>query len=108
MGALAEKGIHVAETVIEGLFSSGCFSYSTPHAETHWYTCVNGNLGLYDGQVMSCYYHPYQQHSATTIGKAGTKTVIAPAGQWAISHQTKATSGNKCKYNTAGTADWHH
>ncbi len=49
---------------------------------------------------MSAYYHPTKKHSATTVGKVGTKKSIANAGEWAISNQTKAAYGNKAFYNT--------
>ncbi|KAN0011919.1 hypothetical protein ACTFIU_000138 [Dictyostelium citrinum] len=53
-----------------------------------------------DGKVKSFYYHPTKSHSATTIGRLGTKTSIADPGEWAVSQQTKALFGNKTHYKT--------
>ena len=55
---------------------------------------------------MTAYYHPTKKHSVTTVGKAGKLKSYAAAGEWAISQQTKAMSGNKALYNTEGTDDW--
>ncbi len=38
-----------------------------------------------DKYVLSAYYHPTKEHSATTIGKNGNKKSVASAGKWAIS-----------------------
>ena len=54
---------------------------------------------------MTAYYHPTKKHSVTTVGKAGTLKSYAAAGEWAISKQTKAMSGNKALYNTKDTDD---
>jgi len=40
------------------------------------------------------------------VGKVGEKKFYAPAGQWAVSQQTKAMTGNKAMYNTEGTSGW--
>jgi hypothetical protein len=58
------------------------------------------------GLVVSSYYHPTKKHSATTIGKLGTQTSYAEAGEWAVSIQSKTImldenwkSKNKTKYD---------
>ena len=61
---------------------------------------------MFDGLVISAYYHPHKMHSATTVGKAGELKSYATAGQWAVSKQTKNSSGNKALYNTEGTTGW--
>ena len=34
---------------------------------------------------MSAYYHPTKHHSAISIGKNGEKSILSPAGVWAVS-----------------------
>jgi len=70
-----------------------------PEAGAFWLSHVDGNLPTWKGQVISCYFHPSKPHSATTIGKLGTKRSEASAGHWAISVQTRGLTGNKTMYN---------
>lgn len=86
--------------------NNGSFSVSSPHTGSAWITIVDGSHGSSSGYVASLYFHPSQEHSATTIGSLGPKKSKAAAGEWAVSVQTKAHTGNKALYNTAGTADW--
>ena len=41
-----------------------------------------------------------RSHTATTVGKLGTKQSNVKAGEWAISQQPRALWGNKAYYNT--------
>lgn len=63
-----------------------------------WITSVDGCQEL-DGRVISAYYHPTKDHTATTAGKLGTKKSVAKAGEWALSMQTRALFGNKAYYS---------
>lgn len=87
------------EKVIQ-MLNSGSASQSQPHAGSTWITVVDGTWLTHDGIVVSAYYHPSRPHTATTIGKLGTKKSAANAGQWAVSWQTKAAYGNKAYYDT--------
>lgn len=95
----------VEEWVIDEI-NNGRYSESSPYSGSKWITIVDGAHGSTCGQVVSMYYHPTQEHSATTVGSLGSKPSKAFAGDWAVSKQTKALTGNKAMYNTAGTSDW--
>ena len=101
--ALADKmiadGYNAAKTVLVEALNSGSFTRSSPEPGTLWITDLNGTFGLQNGKVMSAYYHPNRTHSATTVGKNGTKKSVENAGQWAVSIQTRAAWGNKAMYN---------
>lgn len=75
-------------------------SQSSPEAGSLWLTSVDGTWLSGDGNVMSAFYHPTKKHSASTIGKLGTKRSVAEAGKWAVSIQTRGAFGNKAFYNT--------
>ena len=55
-------------------------SISSPYAGSLWLTYVDGNWLSSSGQMCSAYYHPTKKHTATTIGKLGTKRSEAEAG----------------------------
>ena len=61
------------------LLNSGATSYSQPQPGAIWVTAVQGTNFLQNGIVMSAYFNPTKKHSATTIGKVGTKKSIANA-----------------------------
>lgn len=73
---------------------------SQPHEGAVFISSLDGNWSSWHGQVVACYYHPTRPHTATTVGKLGTKQSKAEAGSWAISIQTRAMFGNKTHYNT--------
>ena len=50
--------------------------------------------------MLSAYYHPSKKHTATTVGKLGTKQSVAEGGHWAVSLQTRGLGGNKANYDT--------
>ena len=85
---------------LKDMLSESSVSISQPHPGSWWITHVDGTLGLWNGQVVSLYYHPSSKHTATTVGKLGEKKSVTNGGHWAISHQTKALVGNKAYYNT--------
>ena len=87
------------ENVIESLKANSTI-IQQPHPGSVWISSLDGKWGSWNGKVVSCYYHPHKSHSATTIGKLGTKKSVAPPGKWAISYQTRAMFGNKTFYNT--------
>ena len=62
------------------MLSSPSVSQSQPHPGSKWITVVEGNWLSFDGVVVSAYFHPSRPHTATTIGKLGTKKSAAPAG----------------------------
>ena len=80
--------------------NSGSYVVSQPERGAWWISRVTGHYGFWNGEVVSAYYHPTREHTATTVGKLGTKRSYASAGHWAISVQTKAGWGNKTYYNT--------
>eukprot|EP00730_Choanoeca_flexa_P010233 TRINITY_DN17227_c0_g1_i1.p1 TRINITY_DN17227_c0_g1~~TRINITY_DN17227_c0_g1_i1.p1 ORF type:complete len:112 (+),score=17.28 TRINITY_DN17227_c0_g1_i1:40-375(+) len=85
---------------LNALRTSSSFQMSQPHAGAVWISATDGNWGTWSGMVLSAYYHPSKQHTATTTGKMGVKQSTAAAGQWAISHQSRSLMGNKANYNT--------
>lgn len=101
--AIAAAGQLAAELgadFISALRSADSFSVSQPHAGSVWISSSDGSWGTWEGMVVSCYYHPTKTHSATTVGKLGTKRSEAAAGTWAISKQTRGLGGNKAFYDT--------
>jgi hypothetical protein len=82
------------------MLNSKSKSYSEPYPGTQWVTIVEGKWLTCNGIVVSAYYHPTRPHTATTIGKLGTKKSAAKPGDWAVSWQTKAPFGNKAFYET--------
>ncbi|KAH0787819.1 hypothetical protein GPJ56_008168 [Histomonas meleagridis] len=87
---------------IDGLknyINSSSTSISQPKGNDLWITSLDGTWGTWDGKVISIYYHSYNRHSATTVGKLGFKRSVAEAGHWAVSIQTRALGGNKAYYN---------
>lgn len=85
---------------------NGTYSKSGPHVGAIWITVVEGSHLTTSGYVLSAYYHPTQRHSATVTGKVGPIKTFEGPGVWAVAHCTKAMSGNKAQYNTAGTPGW--
>jgi len=49
--------------------------------------------------VISMFYHPSKQHSATAEGLVKSRSVANP-GEWAIAVTSKAMFGNKSFYST--------
>eukprot|EP01121_Diplochlamys_sp_Union-15-3_P004125 TRINITY_DN14103_c0_g1_i1.p1 TRINITY_DN14103_c0_g1~~TRINITY_DN14103_c0_g1_i1.p1 ORF type:complete len:110 (+),score=18.16 TRINITY_DN14103_c0_g1_i1:39-368(+) len=106
MSKLAQLALPVVSELIDYFgkdlldnLSADSFVYSQPHAGTHWISISDGKFGTWKGHVISLYYHPEKKHTATTVGKLGTKKSEANAGHWAISVQTRAISGNKTFYS---------
>ncbi len=97
---LASLAATVGEWIYDEL-SHGSAHFSQPHEGSGWVTTLEGKYGSWNGQVVSCYYHPTKSHTATTVGKLGEKRSAAGPGKWAISVQTKGMTGNKCYYYTA-------
>ena len=59
-----------------------------------------GWFGL-GGKLISAYYHPTCVHRASTKGKLGLQRSVAPAGEWAVSEQTRDVfGGNLSNYLT--------
>lgn len=98
---IASLALQEGEFIYDEL-NHGSFHHAQPHAGSMWISILEGNYGKWQGQVVSCYYHPTKDHTATTIGKLGTKRSEAPAGVWAVSFQPKSMYGNRCHYNTLG------
>jgi hypothetical protein len=93
---LAEEGGEWVKDLIE----NHSFTKFSPHP---------GSIVLYslgeNGHILSAYYHPDKNHSATTTGKNKTKVrAEALPGQWAISIQEKSDKAeeNHAYYDTAG------
>jgi hypothetical protein len=84
---------------LDALLNAPSTSISQPSAGAVWITNLNGGWLNYNGQVISCYYHPTKTHTASTKGKLGLKRSTASPGEWAISIQTRALFGNKAYYN---------
>ena len=72
---------------------------SQPCVDAWWVSHVHGSWGTWSGEVMSCFFHPTNVHSATTKGRLGTKKSEAAGGTWACSVQTRAMWGNKAHYS---------
>jgi hypothetical protein len=89
-----------ANFAIDMMAKAKSWQYSQPHPGAIWFSFTDGVITGWQGQVVSAYFHPTKEHSATTVGKLGQKTSKAAAGQWAVSMQTKALFGNKAMYNT--------
>ena len=68
ISALGELVSGLGQAFVDAL-SAGTFSVSQPHTGAIWITAVEGRWGSYNGQVVSCYYHPSKEHTATTVGK---------------------------------------
>lgn len=62
------------------MLSSGSVSKSEPEPGSMWVTDLDGKWLSHDGMVFSAFYHPTKKHTASTIGKNGTKRSIADAG----------------------------
>jgi len=90
----------VGKDFIYDELNHGSFHQLQPHPGSMWISILEGNYEDWRGMVVSCYYHPTKKHTATTIGKLGTKRSEASAGNWAISVQPKSNYGNRCFYNT--------
>lgn len=99
ISAVGELVKELGQAFVDAL-SAGAFSVSQPHAGAVWITALDGRWGSYNGQVVSCYYHPSKHHTATTEGRLGTKKSQAAGGHWAISAQTRAMFGNRAYYDT--------
>ncbi len=93
------EGYSVAKNVLYEALNSGSFTRSSPEIGSLWITDLTGTWGLQNGKVMSAYYHPTKDHTATTVGKNGQKRSAAAKGTWAVSIQTRAAFGNKAYYN---------
>ncbi len=63
-----------------------------------WITSIDGCHEL-DGSLISAYYHPTKNHTASTKGTLGTRTSVAKSGEWALSMQPRALFGNKAYYS---------
>lgn len=55
-------------------------SISTPFVGTLFVSEMSGPWMSYNGTVISAFYHPTKRHTATTVGKNGTKRSVAEAG----------------------------
>ena len=97
---LKEKSKSAANAVIEDLFKANYFCFTQPHPGAMWISSQNGNKGLKNGWVISCYFHPIKSHMAYTKGSLGRKESYENGNKWAVSVQTKARSGNKTGYGT--------
>merc|ERR1719499_1775249 len=84
---------------VKSLATSESTQVSTPEIDAVWISHVNGTWGTWSGTVISAYYHPTKEHSATSEGRVGQKRSVAAAGEWAVSAQTRAMWGNKAFYN---------
>jgi hypothetical protein len=72
--------IGVAVQKVIDMLNSVSASYSQPHAGSTWVTVVDGTWLSHEGIVVSAYFHPSRPHTATTVGKLGTKKSTAGAG----------------------------
>ena len=95
---LAQETKKNAASWLESLLNSPSIVVSQPEQGYVWLSELDGTWGLWNGTVMSAFYHPTKEHSASTNGRNGKKKSIAKAGEWAVSIQTKATYGNKTNY----------
>lgn len=95
-----EAALKVSAEVALQIVSASSFQYSQPHVGAIWFTFCDAPINLYNGKIVSAYYHPTREHTATTKGKLGHKKSVAAAGKWAVSEQTKDWTGNKALYNT--------
>ena len=68
---MISEGYNVAKSVLVDALNSGSFQKSSPEIGSLWITDLNGTWGLHNGKVMSAYYHPNKDHTATTVGKLG-------------------------------------
>jgi len=84
---------------VEALAKSPSTQVSQPAVGAVWISHMEGTWGFQDGTMLSAYYHPTKEHTATTKGKLGEKRSVAAAGHWAVSTQSKGMRGNKAYYN---------
>jgi len=97
---LAEALADYSVDWIQELANSPSTQVSQPQIDAVWISVVNGTWGTWSGQVISAYYHPSRDHTATTKGRVGEKRSVAAGGHWAVSAQTRALWGNEAYYNT--------
>ena len=95
---LASETGKTAAAWLESLMNSTSIVVQQPEQGCIYLSELDGTWGLWNGTVMSAFYHPTKEHSATTVGKLGQKRSVAKAGEWAVSIQTKGLYGNKSNY----------
>lgn len=74
------KGMNIAVEKVTEIIHSSSSSQSQPHPGSIWITSVEGPWLSHNGFVVSAYFHPSRPHTASTIGKLGTKKSAANAG----------------------------
>jgi len=97
---LGEALVDNAVDWLTELDNSPSTQVSQPQIDAVWISLVNGTYLTWSGKVISAYYHPTRDHSATSKGKLGEIRSVARGGEWAVSAQTRALRGNQAFYNT--------